>query len=146
MKRKLALLFLAGAVAMAAAVAAIADEKAAPAKAAETKATEAKAKTVTLTGEVIDTGCYLAHAAAGEKHKECAAKCIAAGMPMGLLTAKGDLYLLTPPHQNTEAYAKVKEWAGAQVEITGEMNERNGMKSIEVTGSKAATPPAAAAK
>jgi hypothetical protein len=140
MKRKLTVLFLAGAVAMSVALAAIADEKAAPAKA------EAKATTVTLTGEVIDTGCYLGHGAAGTKHKECATKCIAGGMPMGLLTAKGDLYLLTPPHGNTDAYAKVKEWAGAQAEITGEVHERNGMKSIEVTGSKPAAAPAAAAK
>ena len=134
MKRKLGMILLAGAIAVAVAAAAIAEEKAA----------EAKAKAVTLTGELIDTGCYMGHGASGPKHKECATKCIAAGMPMGLLTAKGDIYLLTPPHGNTDAYAKAKEWAGAQVEITGEVHERGGLKSIEVTGSKPAAAPAAA--
>ena len=134
MKRKFGLILLAGAIVMAASALAIAEEKAA----------EAKATSVTLTGELVDTGCYIGHGAAGAKHKECAAKCIASGMPMGLLTAKGELYLLTPPHGNTDAYAKAKEWAGAQVEITGEVHERNGMKSIEVTGSKPAAAPAAA--
>lgn len=131
MTRKLGLILLVGAVVVAAYAVAIADEK----------ATEAKAKTVTLTGEVVDTGCYIGHGASGTKHKECAAKCIAGGMPMALLTAKsGDreaaLYLLTPPHGNTDAYTKVKAWAGSQVEITGAVYERDGMKSIEVTGSK----------
>ena len=134
MKRKFGMLFLAGAVVLATYAVAMAEEKAA----------EAKEKSVTVTGEIIDTGCYLGHGAAGAKHKECAAKCVAGGMPMGLLTAKGDLYLLTPPHGNTDAYAKAKEWVSAQVEITGEMHERNGMKSIEVTGAKPAAAPAAA--
>ena len=139
MKRKVGLILLVGAIVVAAYAVAIAEEK----------ATDAKAKTVTLTGELVDTGCYLGHGASGAKHKECAAKCIASGMPMALLTAKtgereGELYLLTPPHGNTDAYAKAKEWAGAQVEITGEVHERNGMKSIEVTGSKPVAAPAAA--
>ena len=100
----------------------------------------AKAKQATLTGEIVDTGCYLGHGEKGEKHAQCAQVCINKGMPMGLLTSAGDLYLLVPPHSNTEAYKKVKDWASKNVEITGTVMERNGMKSIEVASAKLAPP------
>ncbi len=101
-------------------------------------------KALSTTGQIVDMGCYMGHAAAGEKHAACATKCISAGMPMGLLTDKGKLYLLTPPHENRDAYEKCKEMAGTSVELTGELSERDGMKSIEVTSVAAA--PAAPAK
>jgi hypothetical protein len=103
------------------------------------------AKTVTMTGEVVDMGCYMGAGAMGEKHMECGKTCIAAGMPMGLLTSKGMLYLLTPPHDNKDAYNKTKEWVGSKVEVTGTMSARGGMKSLEVASAKAAPAPAAAA-
>jgi hypothetical protein len=33
---------------------------------------EDKGKPVTITGTVIDTGCYMSHDAIGEKHTDCA--------------------------------------------------------------------------
>jgi len=65
------------------------DHAAAPQAAA---AKPAKAKQVTVTGEIVDTGCYLGHAERGAKHQQCAQLCIRNGMPMGLLTEAGDLY------------------------------------------------------
>ena len=97
-----------------------------------------KAHTMTAVGEIVDTGCYLGHGASGAKHAQCAQLCISKGMPMGLLTSTGDLYLLTPPHDTMAAYKKAKDWAGKKVEITGPMSERNGMKSIEVAAAKLA--------
>jgi hypothetical protein len=103
----------------------------------------AKAKQATVTGEIVDTGCYLGHAERGPRHKQCAQLCIQKGMPMGLLTDAGDLYLLTPPHSNTAEYKKLKDWAALEVEVTGTVMERNGMKSIEVASAR--RPPAKAA-
>ena len=97
-----------------------------------------KAHTMTAVGEIVDTGCYLGHGASGAKHIQCAQLCISKGMPMGLLTATGDLYLLTPPHDTMTAYKKAKDWAGKKVEISSPMSERNGMKSIEVASAKLA--------
>jgi hypothetical protein len=97
-----------------------------------------KAHTMTAVGEIVDTGCYLGHGASGAKHAQCAQLCISKGMPMGLLTAAGDLYLLTPPHDSMVAYKKTKDWAGKKVEVSGTMSERNGMKSIEVASAKLA--------
>jgi len=106
--------------------------------AASAFADKAPAKPVTISGEVVDTGCYLGHAAKGEKHKECAAKCISGGMPIGLLTAKGKLYLLTPNHDNPDAYNKAKDMASSMVAVTGKVMERNGMSAIDVTDIKPA--------
>jgi hypothetical protein len=98
---------------------------------------KAEKKPVTLKGELVDTGCYIGHGAMGEKHKECATKCIANGMPMGLLSGK-TLYLVTMNHDNPDAYNKLKDMAGQMVEVTGMVAERNGVKAIDVTDTKLA--------
>ena len=107
------------------------------ANAAEEKKAEA-AKPTTMSGEIVDMGCYMSHAAMGEKHAECAAMCAAGGSPIGLLTDKGVLYLMTAPHESKDGYNKAKEMAGKKVEVTGLVHERSGMKSIEVASVKAA--------
>lgn len=96
----------------------------------------AKHKTTTLTGEVVDTGCYLGHEARGAKHVACATKCINNGMPMGILTAQGALYLVTLNHDNPDPYNQLKGMAGKTVTVTGVVIERGGMKGVDVTGVK----------
>ena len=98
----------------------------------------AAAKTGTWTGEILDSGCYLGHGAMGEKHAECAQKCAANGMPLMLLTKDGKAFLLTPPHDNMDAYNQMKGMAGSMATITGALSERSGVKGIEVTGVAAA--------
>ena len=95
-------------------------------------AAAAKAGPQTIAGEVVDTGCYLAHSARGEKHIGCATKCINQGMPMGLLTSDGKLYLLTLNHDNPDPYNKLKAMAGKNVAVTGMVMDRSGMKGIDV--------------
>ena len=132
MKRVLGSLILVGALAIA--VTAIG---------AETKGAKAAPKPVTLKGELVDMGCYVSHEARGEKHKGCATKCVAGGMPMGLLTADNKLYVLTVNHDNADPYNQAKDLMSAMVEITGVVSERNGARIIDVTELKAT---AAAAK
>jgi len=108
----------------------------------EKKAEPAKPAATTISGEILDMGCYMDHGAMGEKHAQCAAMCAAGGSPIGLLTDKGVVYLLTAPHESKDAYNKAKEWAGKKVEVTGMVHERAGMKSIEVASLKAAEPAA----
>lgn len=102
----------------------------------EKKDEHKEAKVMTLKGEIVDTGCYLAHGAKGPDHASCATKCIAGGMPMGLLTSDGVLYLLTMNHDNADPYNQAKKLAASTVEITGPVHERNGVKAIEVTAVK----------
>jgi len=92
----------------------------------------ATAKPSMISGELVDMGCYIGHMAKGEKHTDCAAKCVSGGMPMGVLTSAGKLYLLTMDHANPDAYNKAKDMAGKQVKITGETHVRNGVNTIDV--------------
>ena len=93
----------------------------------------AKAVTKTITGEVVDMGCWLGHAARGEKHISCATKCLNQGMPMGLLTSNGTLYLVTLDHDNADPYNNLKTMAGKNATVTGELLSRSGMKAIEAS-------------
>jgi hypothetical protein len=93
----------------------------------------AKTATRSVTGEVVDMGCYLEHAAHGEKHVSCAAKCLSQGMPMGLLTSSGTLYLVTLSHDDADPYNNLKTMAGKNVTVTGPVMNRNGMSAIEAT-------------
>ena len=92
-----------------------------------------KAVTKTITGEVVDMGCWLGHSARGADHISCATKCLNNGMPMGLLTSNGTLYLVTLDHDNADPYVSLKEMAGKNVSITGELLSRSGMKAIEAS-------------
>jgi hypothetical protein len=84
-------------------------------------------------------GCYLGHAATGEKHISCATKCLLQGMPMGLLTTNGTLYLVTLDHDNADPYNNLKNMAGKQATVTGELLSRSGMKAIEASTVAAAS-------
>jgi len=103
-----------------------------------TNATAAAAKDGSWTGEILDAGCYLGHGAMGAKHSECALKCAANGMPLMLLTKDGKAVLLTPNHDNPDAYESLKKMAGSMAVVTGTMSERGGVRGIDVTGAKAA--------
>lgn len=91
-----------------------------------------KSEVATLKGEIVDLGCYTGHGAKGEDHASCAARCIAGGMPMGLLTSTNTLYVLTMSHDDADPYNNAKKMAASIVEITGPVHERNGTKTIEV--------------
>lgn len=99
---------------------------------------KAAPRAMTLKGELVDMGCYMGKEAKGEKHKSCATKCVAGGMPMGLLTDNGKLYLLTMNHENGDAFSKCKDMMAAMVEVTGVVSERAGMRSVDVTDVKPA--------
>jgi len=97
----------------------------------------AKGKVGTWKGEVLDAGCYLGHGAMGEKHKECALKCAAKGMPLMLMVGEKAI-LLTPNHDNADPYESLKTMAGSVVEVTGTLSTRGGVSGIDVTGAKLA--------
>lgn len=103
------------------------------AKPAATMSHEATGPEKSVTGEVVDMGCYLGHEAHGAKHIACGTKCVANGMPMGLLTAQGGLYLITMNHDNADPYNELKKMVGKNVTVSGAVNERGGVKGIEAT-------------
>src|SRR5437867_2812428 len=92
-----------------------------------------KVVTKTITGEVVDMGCWLGHAARGQKHISCATKCLNQGMPMGLLTSNGTLYLVTLDHDNADPYNNLKGMAGKNATVTGELLTRSGIRATEAS-------------
>ena len=90
------------------------------------------------TGEVVDLACYVGQGAKGADHAGCAKACVKGGQPMGLLTDDGTLVLLAADHKNGEPYEALKDLAGEQAEVTGDLAEKDGMKGVTVKGSKAA--------
>jgi len=104
--------------------------------AASVQAHEISKRQTTIVGELVDTGCYLGHSGQGAKHVGCATMCIKGGMPMGVLTRQGTLYLITMNHDNPDFYNKLKGMAGKNVAITGPVFTRSGMKAIEVSSFK----------
>jgi hypothetical protein len=106
------------------------------------EAKKAAAKTQSWTGEIVDLGCYMGHGAKGEGHKECGLKCVANGMPMGLLTSGNKVYLLTLNHDNADPFNACKTMVSQHVKITGTMATKGGLQSIDVTAAEAAAAPA----
>ena len=101
--------------------------------AASAQAHEVSKHQTTIVGELVDTGCYLGHNGQGAGHVECATLCINGGMPVGVLTRQGTLYLVTMNHDNPDFYNKLKKMAGKMVAVTGPVFTRSGMKAIEIT-------------
>lgn len=93
-------------------------------------------KTTKVKGEVVDMSCYMASGAHGASHKSCAKMCIGQGLPMGLLTSSGKVYLLISNHDKPEAYQAAKKLAGDQAEVTGALADRGGVTGLVVDGIK----------
>lgn len=96
-----------------------------------------QAEEMTWTGEVLDLACYVAQGAEGADHAGCAKSCVEGGQPMGLKAEDGTVVLLTAHHKDGAPYEALKQLAGQTAEVTGELAERDGMKVVTVTGSKA---------
>lgn len=104
--------------------------------AARAQGMEKKGKDVSLTGaQVIDLHCYTANGAKGEGHKECAIACAKAGVPLGLLSQDGRIYVpvaSTPMNDQAKLNEKLLPYAEELVNVKGTVFERNGLLGIEI--------------
>ncbi len=93
----------------------------------------AQGKEVELKGEIIDLQCYLVHPenSQGADHAKCAQACINKGLPVGLLTEKGELYVLLGAGHDS-AKTAVADHAGMTVTVKGVLVEQNGVKAIQI--------------
>ena len=92
---------------------------------------------VTVQGEVLDMACYMAKGSKGAAHKACAQMCAKKGVPIGILTDAGEVYLLLDDHNNPDPYDDARKLAGERAEITGKKYSKQGVASIVVSGVKA---------
>lgn len=92
--------------------------------------------TSTLKGEVLDMSCYMGHGAKGKGHQQCAQMCLNKGLPAGLLTGNGKVYLLVEDHDKADAYNTVIKHAADQVQVTGKVVDKNGVQALVVESVK----------
>lgn len=91
---------------------------------------------VILQGEIIDMACYMAKGSRGASHKACAQMCAKKGVPIGVLTDGGEVYLLLDDHNNPDPYDSAKKLAGERAEVSGKKFSKQGVNSIVVGGIK----------
>ena len=85
----------------------------------------------TITGEVVDLRCYEKAAEnAGDAHVDCALSCARRGAILGVLAADG-VYVITGEY-TAEANKRLIEFIARDVEVTGEITERAGRRTIRI--------------
>lgn len=92
---------------------------------------------VTVSGEVVDLACYLSKGSKGKRHKQCAILCAKKGLPIGVLTDAGDVYLLIEDHDDPAPYEAAKELAGERATVSGKKFSKGGVQSVLVAETKA---------
>jgi len=88
----------------------------------------------TLSGELVDLGCYLSHGGSGAKHEKCAKMCVQkGGAPLGIVTKDG-LFLVVAGHdkESETAFAAAKTHAGENAKLTGTIVKKDGLQALMV--------------
>lgn len=97
------------------------------------------ASEVTVTGEVIDSACYIKSGARGESHRVCAQKCGDAGIPLAVVEdGTGNVVWIASVDDMETPNAKLRPFAGRRVTIVGAWAERGGAKILLLHSVKAA--------
>ena len=86
-------------------------------------------ETKKISGEVLDMACYVDHNATGEKHADCAKKCITSGLPVGLKADDGKTYLLIGEHKPLNS--ELAQYAAKKITVEGKIVSRDGIYMIE---------------
>jgi hypothetical protein len=99
-------------------------------------ATPALAERLTVTGEVIDSWCYLTEIMypLGTAHHQCAIWCAAGGIPVGILDDQGKVYIILAfdDDQSSVASPAVLDIQSHRVTVEGDAFERDGMAYLVV--------------
>lgn len=99
---------------------------------------EPHGKPITLTAQVVDSGCYLSHDHSdGDDHLACAKQCAAAGVPLALVGADGKVYTVVgADHKNPNT--KLIPFLQKKVKITGTLLTKGGLNGIAIKTVEAA--------
>jgi hypothetical protein len=98
---------------------------------------------VDLTGEIVDTKCYLGvmRPAVGKVHRACAARCLSGGVPPGLLVrdATGETVAYMLVGQDGRSLHIEPEWAALTARVSGALEMQDGLpiirvRELEITG------------
>ncbi|MBV9622838.1 MAG: hypothetical protein JOZ14_02550 [Acidobacteria bacterium] len=97
-------------------------------------ATEPGAKTLTVSGYVLDSACAFTKGLKKPVSSECATACAKAGSPLVILAPSGTIYWpiaeTTPSSSQND---KLLPFAGQRVTVSGKVFERGGSKAIVIS-------------
>ena len=93
---------------------------------------------VQLTGEIMDTWCYVSEimgaseAVLGTAHHQCAVWCAAGGVPVGLLSEAGEIFMILKlgDEDTSNADPRILEIQSSRVTVDGDLYERDGIKYL----------------
>ena len=91
------------------------------------RSADADGRTVTVTGEIVDSKCFLGVMVpgSGKTHKECASLCLRGGIPPALFVQDrtgGSALLLLTAASGASIAAQALQFAGEAVEMTGTLS------------------------
>lgn len=94
-------------------------------------------KRVTVTGEIIDSWCYLSEImwASGSAHHRCAVWCARGGVPVSILGEDEEVYVLLLVEDDPEVIGNEAVFRSQtnEVVVDGDLYERDGVKYLAVT-------------
>ncbi len=95
------------------------------------------AKRISVTGEIVDTWCYVTEImfAVGTAHHQCAIWCAAGGIPVSILGDDGKLYVVLKLEDDGTNVANpaILKIQTHKVTVNGDLFERDGVKYLFVT-------------
>lgn len=94
---------------------------------------EPQGETVKVKGEVIDLWCFLEGGDHGADHQECAMTCAKAGNPIGLLTEKGEVYVMMGMKDHQPGREVLIDKMAATVTVEGTLVKKGGVQVIYVS-------------
>jgi hypothetical protein len=97
----------------------------------------AKSKRITVTGEIVDTWCYVTEImyGLGTAHHQCAVWCALGGIPVSVKGDDGNVYVVMTVEGDDTSVAnpRIINIMANKVTVDGDLYERDGVKYLIVT-------------
>src|SRR2546426_980336 len=87
---------------------------------------------MTITGQVVDLNCFTTNGQSGAGHKACAQACAKAGVPLGVLSSDGTIYVPVSSKPGDPQNSKLEQFIEAKVKVTGMHRMVSGLHTIEI--------------
>lgn len=89
---------------------------------------------VSVTGEIVDSKCYLGvmNPGMGKVHRDCASRCISGGIPPIFVTTEGDQFLLLGPDAQPFQRDALRQFIAEPISVGGELLKRGETRFLKM--------------